>query len=77
QICDSPEILSDDEKYSSESVKIKELLRHINEKTSNHKLLVFSQFVKMLQLIKKQLDAHKIRYEYLDGQCSVEQRQNS
>ncbi|TAL62763.1 MAG: hypothetical protein EPN85_01865 [Bacteroidetes bacterium] len=77
QICDSPEILADEEKYSSESVKIKELLRHISEKTGKHKLLVFSQFVKMLQLIKKQLEDNNISYEYLDGQCSVEQRQNS
>lgn len=77
QICDSPEILSDEEKYSSESVKIKELLRHIREKTGKHKLLVFSQFVKMLQLIKNQLDDNKISYEYLDGQNNVEQRKNS
>ncbi|MFH1004308.1 MAG: SNF2-related protein [Bacteroidota bacterium] len=77
QICDSPELLSDEEKYSNESVKIQELLRHINQKTGKHKLLVFSQFVKMLQLIKKQLDDNGTSYEYLDGQNSIKQRQNS
>jgi hypothetical protein len=77
QICDSPEILSDDEYYGSQSVKIKELLRHVEEKTGKHKILVFSQFVSMLQLVKKSLDTYRIRYEYLDGQCTKKQRQES
>jgi superfamily II DNA or RNA helicase len=32
-----------------------------------HRVLVFSQFVEMLQLIKSTLDQDGIRYEYLDG----------
>ncbi len=32
-----------------------------------HKVLIFSQFVSMLQLIKVCLDADGVRYEYLDG----------
>lgn len=32
-----------------------------------HKVLVFSQFVTMLHLIRKVLDADSVRYEYLDG----------
>ena len=77
QICDSPEILSDKEHYSSESIKIKELLRHIQDKTGKHKLLIFSQFVKMLQLIKKQLEESGIKHEYFDGQSSLNERQES
>ena len=77
QICDSPEILSDDEKYTNESVKVEELLRHINEKTGKHKILVFSQFVKMLHVIQGRLDKSGIVYEYLDGKNTVEQRQQS
>jgi SNF2 family DNA or RNA helicase len=30
-------------------------------------VLVFSQFVQMLQLIRKALDADGVKYEYLDG----------
>jgi len=33
-----------------------------------HKALVFSQFTSLLALLKPQLDAEKITYEYLDGQ---------
>ncbi|MFW6151496.1 MAG: SNF2-related protein [Verrucomicrobiota bacterium] len=32
-----------------------------------HKALVFSQFTKMLGLVRRRLDARKITYEYLDG----------
>lgn len=35
--------------------------------------MVFSQFVGMLQLIKKRLDAENIVYEYLDGQTKNRQ----
>lgn len=77
QICDSPAILSDEEDYGKESVKIEELVRHINEKTSNHKILVFSQFVRMLKLIKEELIRDNIDFEYLDGQSSKRQREDS
>ena len=33
----------------------------------DHRVLVFSQFVQMLQLIRKALDADGVKYEYLDG----------
>ena len=32
-----------------------------------HRVLVFSQFVSMLQLIKRAMDEDKVAYEYLDG----------
>jgi SNF2 family DNA or RNA helicase len=35
--------------------------------SSGHKVLVFSQFVSMLKLMREALDEDKIRYEYLDG----------
>lgn len=77
QICDSPALLSDEEDYGNESIKIKELVRNIQNKTGSHKILVFSQFTSMLALIKKELDKEEINYEYLDGSCNKKQRQNS
>ena len=77
QICDSPAILSDDEEYDPESVKLDELLSHLKEKTGQHKVLVFSQFVKMLGLIKSKLEEEGIKFEYLDGQSSTKQREQS
>ncbi len=73
QICDSPQLLNDDENYTDESIKIKELISHIKEKTGNHKILVFSQFVKMLQLVKGKLDENGIQHEYLDGRTKNRQ----
>jgi SNF2 family DNA or RNA helicase len=68
QICNSPAILSDDEYYGEESSKMKELMEQIETQSGQHKILVFSQFVTMLDLIRHQLDEREIRYAYLTGQ---------
>ena len=68
QICDSPAILSGDEDYGDESAKLEEIVREIEENASNHKILIFSQFLGMLDLIRKHLEKVNIPYEYLDGQ---------
>lgn len=67
QICNSPELLNDEEDYGTASVKLDVLTENIKEKTSNHKILVFSQFTSMLSLIKNRLEEEDITYEYLDG----------
>jgi SNF2 family DNA or RNA helicase len=77
QICDSPVLLNSDEIQETQSVKIKEIVRHITDKTGKHKILIFSQFVKMLGLIQDELAKLDIDYEYLDGQCSTQQREKS
>lgn len=76
-ICNSPAILNTEENYGDASIKLKLLMEHISEKTSNHKILIFSQFVKMLGLIRSELDAEKINYEYLDGQTSQNDRKEA
>jgi len=68
QICDSPSILSGDVDYGNESAKLEEITREIEENASNHKILIFSQFLGMLDLIRKHLEKINIPYEYLDGQ---------
>jgi len=68
QICDSPALLSDDADYGNESVKLNEIVREIEENASHHKIVIFSQFLKMLDLIKQKLERDRIPYEYLDGQ---------
>jgi superfamily II DNA or RNA helicase len=44
---------------------MRELVEEVE--AGGHKVLVFSQFVSMLKLIRSALDEDKIRYEYLDG----------
>ncbi|MBD8532024.1 MULTISPECIES: DEAD/DEAH box helicase [unclassified Massilia] len=41
---------------------------------NRHKVLVFSQFVDHLSLIRKHLDARGIRYQYLDGSTPMQER---
>ncbi len=77
QICDSPVLLNDDSIPEKQSVKVKEIIRHITEKTANHKILVFSQFVKMLAIVKDELLNLNIPFEYLDGQCNNVQREKA
>ncbi|HUH75144.1 MAG TPA: SNF2-related protein [Chitinophagales bacterium] len=73
QICNSTSLINEEEDYGNFSVKTEILLEHIKEKTGHHKILVFSQFVKMLQIIKTRLDEEHISYEYLDGQTKDRQ----
>src|SRR5438128_4381694 len=57
QICDSPAILNEQDLYPYHSIKLEELAREITENISNHKALVFSQFLGMLALIKEKLNS--------------------
>ena len=43
---------------------------------NNHKVLVFSQFVGYLTLIRELLDHKRIRYRYLDGRTAMRDRKN-
>lgn len=76
QICDSPSLISD-VNFTNQSIKVKEIINNITHRTVNHKVLVFSQFVGMLSLIKTELDKLNISYEYLDGKNNITQRENS
>ncbi|MEJ0056825.1 MAG: DEAD/DEAH box helicase [Bacteroidota bacterium] len=67
QICDHPKLLKEETVSGEESVKTEELLREVEENTGNHKILIFSQFVEMLQIIKSELVKKKISFSYLDG----------
>jgi hypothetical protein len=68
QICNSPALLNDDVYYGNASAKIDVLLEQIESKSPQHKILVFSQFVTMLDLIKAELETRNITFEYLTGQ---------
>lgn len=68
QICDSPALLKDEEQFGDSSAKIEVLMEQIENKSSQHKILVFSQFVSMLDLIKEELQKRNISFEYLTGQ---------
>lgn len=73
QICNSTALINEEEDYGNYSVKLENLIENIKEKTGNHKILVFSQFVKMLKIVKTRLEEELIQYEYLDGQTANRQ----
>ena len=77
QICDSPAILNEDEKYPNNSIKLDELAREISENIGQHKALIFSQFLGMLSLIKEKLKEHNIPFEYFDGSTSATEREKA
>ena len=68
QICNSTALADKEKDYGNYSTKLDELTTHLLEKVNAHKVLVFSQFVGMLQLVKERLMKENIHFEYLDGQ---------
>ncbi|RDC62498.1 DEAD/DEAH box helicase [Adhaeribacter pallidiroseus] len=68
QICNSPSLLPEGDYNVSASVKIETLLEQIESKAPYHKILVFSQFVSMLELIQKELKNRGLAFSVLTGQ---------
>ena len=77
QICDSPFILNEEDKYPNHSIKLDELSREIEENIGEHKALIFSQFLGMLALIKAKLTEQNIQFEYFDGSTSPTDREKA
>ncbi|MEP6613865.1 MAG: DEAD/DEAH box helicase, partial [Mucilaginibacter sp.] len=68
QICDSPLLIKGEKMPGNASSKIDVLLEEIEGKMHQHKILVFSQFVSMLDLIRIELKSRQIGFTYLTGQ---------
>ncbi len=76
QVCCDPRLLKNrgDGKPPA-SAKLEALMEMIDELVEEkHKVLIFSQFVEMLSLIREQLDRTTYVYEYLDGQTPARER---
>ena len=66
QISCHPQLV--DKNYMHTSGKFDALMEMVEEIVSeNHKVLIFSQFVQMLQIVRRQFDTDTIPYSYLDG----------
>lgn len=73
QICCHPGLFVDG--YNGSSSKFEQLIRIVEESSlSGRRVLIFSQFTKMLHLIKKELAVRGLPYFYLDGQTPAEER---
>lgn len=66
QVCNHPRLV--DESYTGESGKFNIMISQIEEAISGgHKALIFSSFVKMLQVFKDHFNKQNIKFSYLDG----------
>ncbi len=74
QLACSPKLV--DDSWTERSSKLEELQKLVSSlKEEGHRVLVFSQFVKHLQLIREMFDEEQTSYEYLDGQTAASKRQ--
>jgi SNF2 family DNA or RNA helicase len=74
QIANHPQMT--DPSYEGESGKLKEVLRMTKSIVAKgHKVLIFSQFVKHLEIIRQSLNEKEIAYAYLDGNTKNRQQQ--
>lgn len=74
QLACSPKLV--DETWTERSSKLEELNKLVGSlKEEGHRVLVFSQFVKHLELIREMFDEEDVSYEYLDGQTPAAERQ--
>lgn len=71
QLSIAPEIIV--KNYKGKNSKL-EILINIIKEESDRKILVFSQFTKVLQIIEKRLKEENISYSYLDGKTDAKDR---
>lgn len=66
QLCNAPYLIKEgyDRRISS---KMDALMEQLESISTDHKILVFSQFVEMLDLVKEQLEERQMGYSYLTG----------
>ncbi len=73
QIANHPALVEPN--FSGESGKMNDMMTTLeNGISEGHKILIFSQYVKHLSLVKNQLEAKNIDYAYLDGTTKDRQK---
>lgn len=74
QIANHPKLVRED--YKDDSGKLEDITYMLQETISeDHKVLVFSQFVRHLSIVREFLDREGIPYAYLDGATKDRQKQ--
>lgn len=72
QICSHPGMFIED--YKGDSGKLELLMELLSEyRDSGHRVLLFSQFTKMLKIIEEKIKG-KYEYKYIDGGTNAEER---
>jgi superfamily II DNA or RNA helicase len=74
QICNSPLLLPGEEQTCNDSVKTDLLMNELQNNLKDQKVLVFSQFTTMLNLLAEKCKEEGIAYYHLDGSTPPEKR---
>ena len=74
QICNSPLLLSEEDQTCTDSVKTDLLMNELQNNLKDHKVLVFSQFTSMLDLLAEKCKEEGISFYHFDGQTPPEKR---
>ncbi|OQP66355.1 helicase SNF2 [Niastella vici] len=74
QICNSPLLLPGEEQTCTDSVKTDLLMNELQNNLYNQKVLVFSQFTTMLNLLAEKCREQGISFFHLDGSTPPEKR---
>jgi len=77
QICDSPQLIESPDTKEMKGIKVAELMREIDENLGAHKMLVFSQFTSMLDIIERELADKAVGFVRLDGKTSQSMRKEA
>jgi SNF2 family DNA or RNA helicase len=74
QVCASPVLVKDAEIVTKKSVKLERLLNELENNLKDRKVLVFSQFNSMLNIVSDELRTKGISHFHLSGKTPVEKR---
>lgn len=75
QLCSSPHLLKDQPGFDRvSSVKIDQLVQALTTDLADEKVLVFSQFIGTIELLKEIFEENGISYRSFTGKTSVEER---
>jgi superfamily II DNA or RNA helicase len=74
QICNSAELVKNEDLFTTDSIKTKLLIEELKTIIPQHRVLVFSQFTSMLDLLERDLYQAGINTLRLDGQTKTIER---
>lgn len=74
QLCNSPELLDDYRDSNIPSVKLNTLLDELENNLSDHKVLVFSQFTTMLDILSTEMNKRGLSHFMLTGATPPKER---
>jgi SNF2 family DNA or RNA helicase len=72
-VCDSTYILNENTNHGNKVAELKELLLELLQNPEN-KIVIFSQWKRMFELVVRELEKLKIQYVYLNGDIPAKQR---